>query len=77
VTFDKYIKTYWLAVAIGLICVGISAAIVDEFASRTAGAVVGLIVGGTVAAIVGGISARRAARELKEETAKWKKNNRL
>ena len=58
-TFDKYIKAYWLVITIGLICAGISGAIVHEFASRTAGIVVGLIVGGTVAAIVGGISARR------------------
>jgi hypothetical protein len=65
VTFDKYIKAYWLAITIGLICAGVSAAIVHEFASRTAGTVVGLIVGGTVAAILGRISAKRAARELK------------
>ena len=73
-TFDKYIKVYWLAVTVGLICAGISAAIVDSFARRTAGAVVGLIVGGTVATIVGGISARGAARKLKEDvTTKWTK----
>jgi hypothetical protein len=74
VNFENYIKVYWLAVTVGLICAGISAAIVDVFASKTTGAVVGLIVGGTVATILGGISARGAARELKEDvTTKWTK----
>jgi hypothetical protein len=68
VTFENYMKVYWPALTLGLICAGISAAIVDVFASKTTGAVVGLIVGGTIAAIIGRISARGVARELKEDT---------